>query len=434
MTTTADAAVQAAARSGFAERFGAQPDSLWSAPARVNLIGEHTDYNEGFVLPFAIDRRTVMAARTRTDRVIRVASTFSEETVETTLDAISPDTVEGWSAYPLGVIWAAHSLGASFDRATGLDLFFASDIPVGAGLSSSAALESVVALAVTELWGLGFDRQTLARVGQLTENVVVGAPTGIMDQSAVLLGEDDSAVLLDCRSLQSRVVPLGLEDEDLTIGVIDTRITHAHATGGYAARRADCERGAAELGVPSLRDLDRSDLARAEAQLDDVTFRRVRHIITENDRVLALVRTLEAEGPGAVGALLDASHTSMRDDFEISTPELDLAVDVARRVGAVGARMTGGGFGGSAIALISRSRLAELRAAELEAFDAAGYGAPEIFEVVPSAGARRLAFGAAGDPRDDLDAEAAPWSDDDTDNGTGPGSTETDSTDEGQQR
>ncbi|WP_368499866.1 galactokinase [Herbiconiux sp. A18JL235] len=374
---------------GFARHFGGAPTSLWSAPGRVNLIGEHTDYNDGFVLPFAIDRHTVMAARLRDDRLLRVSSAFTEELIEISLDELSPESISGWSAYPLGAIWAAGAFGADLERVTGIELYLVSDIPVGAGLSSSAALESVVALAVNELWELGFDRQTLAKIGQRSENVVVGAPTGIMDQSAVLLGKSDSVVLLDCRSLESSVIPLGLHDEELTIVVTDTRVEHEHATGGYAARRASCEAGAAALGVTSLRDLGVDDLARAEALLDDETFRRVRHVITENERVLETVAILRERGAGAIGTLLDASHVSMRDDFEISVPELDLAVEVARRHGAVGARMTGGGFGGSAIALIRSSQVGSLREAHLAAFAAAGYREPVVFEVTPSQGATR---------------------------------------------
>jgi galactokinase len=387
------AELDSAAVRGFAARYGQAPTSLWSAPGRVNLIGEHTDYNDGFVLPFAIDRHTVLAARLRDDRTVRVASAFADETVEIALDDLSADAVSGWSAYPLGVIWAAGVQGADLARVPGLDLYLVSDIPVGAGLSSSAALESVVALAIDELWGLGFDRRTLAVIGRRAENEAVGAPTGIMDQSAVLLGKLGSAVLLDCRSLETRVVPLGLDDEDLVIVVTDTRVEHEHATGGYAARRASCELGARVLGVPSLRDLTREDLGRAEEQLDDETFRRVRHIVTENERVLATVATLERHGAGAIGELLDASHTSMRDDFEISEPELDLSVEVARLAGAVGSRMTGGGFGGASIALIPRALAGALADAQRAAFADAGFREPVVFSVVPSEGAVRRPLG-----------------------------------------
>ncbi|MCS5495734.1 galactokinase [Cnuibacter physcomitrellae] len=381
------------ARRGFEERFGAEPTSLWAAPGRVNLIGEHTDYNDGFVLPFAIDRHTVLAVRQRDDRVVRVASAIADETVEIPLDDLAPDAVEGWSAYPLGVIWAAGRAGVDLDAVSGLDLYFVSDVPVGAGLSSSAAIECATAVAIDSLWDLRLERSSLARIGQLAENEAVGAPTGIMDQSASLLGRADSAVLLDCRSLDATVVPLGLSDEDLVIVVIDTRVSHAHATGGYADRRASCERGAAAMGVAKLRDLSSGDLGRAERILDDETFRRVRHIVTEDERVLALVRRLAESGAASVGDLLDASHASMRDDFEISVPELDRAVETARSAGAVGARMTGGGFGGSAIALVPRASAAAVGDAVRAAFAAAGFREPGIFEVVPSAGAGAVADG-----------------------------------------
>ena len=198
-------------RDGFAERYGRAADSVWSGPGRVNLIGEHTDYNDGFVLPFAINRRTVLALGRRDDRVMRVSSSLAEGIVELSLDELEPSALHGWSAYPLGVAWALGEHGADLASVAGVDIHIDSDVPVGAGLSSSAALESAVALALNETWDLGFDRRTLARVGQLAENKAVGAPTGIMDQSASLLGETDAAVFLDCRSLDSEVIPLGFD-------------------------------------------------------------------------------------------------------------------------------------------------------------------------------------------------------------------------------
>jgi galactokinase len=382
------------ASTAFRRVFGRPPSSLWSAPGRVNLIGEHTDYNDGFVLPFAIDRDTVMAAGPRNDRRIRVSTDRHHEVVEVSIEDITPDTVNGWAAYPLGVMWAAGQHGADLGRVNGLDLHFVSDIPVGAGLSSSAAIESVVAIAIDELWGLDFDRPTLARIGRQAENEAVGAPTGIMDQSAVLLGAADSAVLLDCRSLDTTIVPLGLDAAHLAIVVTDTRVEHTHVTGGYATRRASCEKGAALLGVSSLRDVNVADLPRAERRLDDETFRRVRHVVTENERVLDMVERLRNGGPADVGEILNASHASMRDDFEISIPELDLSVEVARKVGAIGARMTGGGFGGASIALIPRSLVEPLSRAQREAFADAGYRPPSVFEVTPSAGAARVRMAA----------------------------------------
>lgn len=377
------------ARAGFEAVFGRAADGLWSAPGRVNLIGEHTDYNEGFVLPFAIDRRTVVALGVRDDRRVRVASTFADELAEIDLDALAPDALGGWSAYPLGVAWAFSEFGADLGAVPGVDLFIDSDVPVGAGLSSSAAIESAVALALNDVWRLGLDRRTLARVGQRAENVAVGAPTGIMDQSASLLGQADHAVFLDCRTLESELVPLGLAEAGLAILVIDTGVKHSHATGGYGERRAACERGAAALGLSSLRDATVDDLPRAQQLLDDVTFRRIRHVITENQRVLDTVATLRAEGAVAIGELLDASHRSMRDDFEISVPELDLAVESAVAAGALGARMTGGGFGGAAIALVRLGDLSRVQVAVDNAFGEHAFGQPDTFVVTASDGAAR---------------------------------------------
>ncbi|MEV8212627.1 galactokinase [Leifsonia sp. NPDC077715] len=376
-------------RDDFAQVFGREPDGVWSAPGRVNLIGEHTDYNLGFVLPFAINRRTVAAVGVRDDRVLRVGSTFADELVEVSLDELTPEALSGWAAYPLGVAWSLGEFGADLAAVPGVDILIDSNVPVGAGLSSSAAIESAVSIALNEIWRLGLDRRTLARVGQRAENVAVGAPTGIMDQSASLLGERDAAVFLDCRSLESQIVPLGLEDAGLEILIIDTGVTHAHATGGYADRRRSCEEGARILGVEALRDVSVADLDRARELLDDVTFRRVRHIVTEDQRVLDTVRTLREEGPAAIGPLLDASHVSMRDDFEISVPELDLAVETAQANGAIGARMTGGGFGGSAIALVPSDAVSRVLVALDGAFAEHGFGQPDLFTVRASEGARR---------------------------------------------
>ncbi len=378
------------ARVGFESHFAHEPAGLWSAPGRVNLIGEHTDYNDGFVFPFAIDRRTVVALSERSDRLIRVASSFADDAIEISLDELIPENLQGWSAYPLGVAWALGHFGAQRDTMTGVEIYIDSDVPIGAGLSSSAAIESAVAVALNEVWGLGLDRRTLAKVGQLAENRAVGAPTGIMDQSASLLGETDAAVFLDCRSLDSEIIPLGFDEAGLELLIIDTRVSHSHATGGYASRRASCEKGAAALGAASLRDVSVDDLARAAELLDDETFRRVRHVVTENQRVLDTVRTLREHGPTAIGALLDASHVSMRDDFEISVAELDLAVETSRAAGAIGARMTGGGFGGAAIALTPTALIPAVEASVLAAFAAAGYGIPELFVVRAAAGAGRV--------------------------------------------
>ncbi|KAA9108125.1 galactokinase [Microbacterium rhizomatis] len=369
----------------------------WSAPGRVNLIGEHTDYNDGFVLPFAIDHRTHVALGIRGDAVIRVASTFAADAVEVRVADLptlfpSKGRVPEWAAYPLGVAWAlAATPGASIAELSGVDIAIASDVPIGAGLSSSAAIESATATALNDVWQLGLDRVALARIGRTAENEAVGAPTGIMDQMASMLGRQDAAIFLDCRSLDASVIELGFDAAGLEVLVIDTKVAHSHATGGYRERRASCELGAQIMGVPALRDLTVDDLPRAAELMDDVTFRRVRHVVTENQRVLDTVRTLRTDGAGAIGELLLASHASMRDDFEISVPELDTAVEAAMSAGAVGARMTGGGFGGAAIALVARERIDTTKDAVAAAFAASGFTAPTMFTVTPSEGARREA-------------------------------------------
>ncbi|PKI89658.1 galactokinase [Actinomycetales bacterium SN12] len=385
------------ARALFTHVTGRDPEGIWSAPGRVNLIGEHTDYNEGFVLPFAIPHRTFAAAQLRDDDRIRVASTFAEAPVEVGIDDLDrlfptatgvEPAVPEWSAYALGVAWALR-LAVTGAPARGVDIAIASDVPVGAGLSSSAAIEGAVASALNELWNLDADAVTLAQVGRRAENEAVGAPTGIMDQMASMLGRPDAATFIDCLTLETRSVPTGFTAEGLEVLVMDTRVKHAHSTGGYRERREACERGAALLGIPSLRHAGVDDLPRAAELMDDVTFRRVRHVITENQRVLDTVRTLTESGPRAIGDLLVASHASMRDDFEISVPELDLAVETALSQGAVGARMTGGGFGGAAIALVPQEDVGKIADAVTKAFPDAGFAAPHVFTVHPSDGPRR---------------------------------------------
>jgi galactokinase len=284
---------------------------------------------------------------------------------------------------------ALGEFGADLSAASGVDIYIDSAVPVGAGLSSSAAIECAVAIALDDVWHLGFDRRILAKVGQLAENKAVGAPTGIMDQSASLLGKLDCAVFLDCRSLEAAIVELGFAPAGLELLIIDTGVSHAHATGGYADRRASCELGAALMGVGSLRDIGVSDLPRAQQILDEVTFRRVRHVVTENQRVLDTVRALRESGPASIGDLLNASHVSMRDDFEISVPELDLAIETAQASGAIGARMTGGGFGGSAIALIPSDLRSRLQVAIDGAFAEHGLSQPTTFVVTAADSAFR---------------------------------------------
>lgn len=370
--------------SALAARFrtaaGRAPDGVFSAPGRVNLIGEHTDHNEGHVLPFAIDRRTAVAAARRADDVVTLCSDQEPDTpVTTTVGALRE--ARGWSAYALGTLWALDVRG-------GWDLVVGGDVPLGAGLSSSAALESAVALAVATLSGGGEpDRWALAKAGRRAENDVVGAPVGIMDQAASLLCREGAALLLDCRTYATVDVDLGLDAAGLTTVVIDTRVRHDLADGGYAARRRECQEAAAALGVPALRDAGPDDLDR----LDGVLLRRARHVVTEQARVRDVVARLRAGRPADVGPVLTASHASLRDDFGVSTPELDTAVEAACSAGALGARLVGGGFGGSVLALVDRDDVAAVTGRVTERFAAAGWPEPVVREVAPSAGARREA-------------------------------------------
>jgi galactokinase len=371
----------------FAERTGRRPDGVWAAPGRVNLIGEHTDYNAGFVLPFAIDREVVAAVGCRSDSVLRCHSLQQGAAPELTVAELGPGAVAGWSAYPLGVLWALREAGCTLP---GLDIVLDGDVPSGGGLSSSAALEGAVALAVAELTGTDLTRTELALAGQRAENDVVGAPVGVMDQMASLLGEAGSAVFLDCRSLATELVPLDVAAAGLALWVMDIRVTHAHADGEYGARRRSCERAARALGVPALRDVSTERLAGAESTLDAETFRRARHIVTENDRVLATVARLRAGDVAGIGPLLTTSHASMRDDFEISCPELDTAVEAALAAGAIGARMTGGGFGGCALGLVPTESVAAVTETVQSAFATAGFQPPNVFAVTPGPGAHRV--------------------------------------------
>jgi galactokinase len=379
----------ARASHGFEAVFGYRPGGIWSAPGRVNLIGEHTDYNEGFVLPFAIDRRTFAALAPRDDAIVRVSSSAVGGVGEFGLTSASPAVVRGWAAYPLGVAWALGQVGAGLAGLPGFDVHFVSDVPVGAGLSSSAALESSLAVALNETWQLDFDGPQLVAAAHLAENDFVGAPTGILDQSASLLSRQGAALFIDCRDGSTSPVDLRLDDYQLAVLVIDTKVKHEHVSGGYADRRASCEKAARALGVRALRDVTLGRLLAARDRLDDETYRRARHVVTEDQRVLDTVEALRAADLSAAGELMTASHRSMRDDFEISTPELDLAVEVSLTRGALGARMTGGGFGGSAIALVPVPMIPQVRRAVGSAFSERGYRAPEMFVVRPSQGARR---------------------------------------------
>ncbi|MCT2593036.1 galactokinase [Streptomyces sp. N2-109] len=385
----------------FEEVYGAAPDGVWAAPGRVNLIGEHTDYNDGFVMPLALPHTTRVHAARRDDGVLRLHSADSPgQVVELRLDALAPTGAVGWAAYPAGAAWALREAGLPVG---GADLHFESTVPTGAGLSSSAALEVSTGLALTELHGPAAQAVTapeLARLCQRAENEFVGVPCGIMDQMASACCVEGHALFLDTRDLSRRQIPFDLAALGLKLLVVDTRVKHELGDGEYAKRRAGCEEGARRLDVRALRDVPYEELDAALARVGDRAGpggaqgpelrALVRHIVTENHRVMDTVRLLEEGDTRAVGPLLTAGHASLRDDFAISCAELDLVVDTANAAGALGARMTGGGFGGSAIVLLDDALTTEVTDAIRTAFTTAGYRAPRTFEAIPSPGAHRL--------------------------------------------
>lgn len=435
----------ARARELFRTAFDAEPAGVWAAPGRVNLIGEHTDYNGGLCLPIALPHRTYAAVAPRSDRLVRLVSAQSGSTQSGSaqgadvrsvdLDAVGPvggpGEVDGWPAYVVGVAWALREAGlvdahAGSPSSSGFDVAIDSCVPFGAGLSSSAALESAVAVALDELWGLGMvgsdaGRATLAAACVRAENEIAGAPTGGMDQAASLRAQQGHALLLDCRDGSVRQVPFDLSRDGLELLVIDTRAPHQLVDGQYAQRRATCEQAARRLGVATLREV--ADLDDALARLtDDVERARVRHVVTEIGRVVDFVavagagetaageagvhpagghspsrehspfgeHSLSGERLAEAGRLFDASHESLRVDYEVTCPELDVAVAAAREAGAHGARMTGGGFGGSAIALIDAGHADEVAAAVADAFAEAGFNAPEFLVATAEVPAARV--------------------------------------------
>jgi galactokinase len=377
---------QAAVRRAFAERFGRPPEGVWAAPARVNLIGEHTDYNDGFVLPLAIDRRVTVAAARRGDDLLRLRSLEKGEQ-ELRLAEVGPGTVRGWAAYAAGPLWALAQDGTEVG---GLDLVLTSDVPIGSGLSSSAAVECATLLAASDLYGGPDDRARLAAIALRGENDVVGVPCGIMDQMAALACRAAHVLLLDCRSLEADQVPFAPADAGLALLVVDTRVSHALADGAYAERRADCEQAAGILGVAALRDATGADLDAARDRLGELRWRRARHVVGENARVLEVAALLRAGRPEAIGDALLASHASLRDDYQVSAPELDAAVEAAVAAGALGARMTGAGFGGCALALVPAGAAGDVGKAVAAAFADRGFREPAVFAARPADGAGRV--------------------------------------------
>ena len=381
----------------FKARFGGAPDGVWLAPGRANLMGEHTDYNDGFVLPFALSQATTAAAARRTDgRLLLCSRQEPDGVLEIALDGLAPGAVTGWGAYAAGVAWALRSAGY---QVPGACIAIDSDVPTGAGLSSSAALECATALALTELDGVPVPRGELAAIARRAENEFVGVPSGIMDQSASLLSQAGHALLLDCRSLDRSQVPFDPAAAGSRLLLINTRARHHLGDGGYGRRRAECEEAARLLGVSSLRNVtDVDDTARLA---DPVLRRRARHVVTDDQRVLqvtALLRGSPGDLGGSdrpdtyreIGRLLTQAHASLRDDFEISWPEADAAVEAALAAGALGARMMGGGFGGCVLALVPEAASGPVRGAVSEAYARQGWTAPEFLDAVPSDHARRL--------------------------------------------
>ena len=368
----------------FLETFGEEPDLIAAAPGRVNLIGEHIDYSEGFVLPFAIKDRTNVAIRKREDSTVRIASAQRRNKVVTVdINNVKPGLKGEWERYALGVLW---SMGLK----TGVDLMIDGHVPLGAGLSSSAALECSVATAVNHLFDMGFSLEDLARLTQKAENQYVGVPCGIMDQSVSLMATTGSALLLDCRDLSTRNIPFDVASSGLELLIIDTQAHHALTDGGYAERRASCESVAAKLGIKSMRELSMTQLDSAKESLTQVEYVRARHAVSEMQRVLDCVEALSKSNFVKVGELINQSHASLRDDYTVSCPELDTAVDAALAAGALGSRMVGGGFGGSAIALIEASKTEETIKAVEKAFADKKFKAPRFFTSLPSQGAELL--------------------------------------------
>lgn len=377
-------------RDRFRAAFGREAEGAWSAPGRVNLIGEHTDYNGGASLPFAIDRRARIAVGLREDRLARIGTSQADGLVSLGIGGVVDGTTRptGWSAYVLGVVWALGEV-ASLEAVPGFDAWIDSDVPIGVGVSSSAALEAAVCVALDELWGLGIDRQTMVRVCQRAENVVAGAPTGVLDQSAALLATPDAGVLLDFADGTHRQIPLGFGDAGLAVLVMDSTLRHDHTTGGYRERRAECERAAALAGVGRLAQLPPESVAGFEGRMPGTEFRRMRHVVTDTARCLETARLLEADDPRAIGPLLTESHASLRDDFEVSLPAIDRAVEAAVDAGAYGARLTGGGFGGASIALVDAAEADRIGTEVADAVERSGFPRPAVFPVRASGGAGR---------------------------------------------
>ena len=370
--------------SKFQELFGAAPEVVAVAPGRVNLVGEHVDFLDGFVLPFAIKDVTTAAISRNSDSIIRVASMQRDgEIFKIPVAELEPLTGEPWTRYPIGVVW---SLGIK----SGLNILIDGQVPLGAGLSSSAALESSVATALNHLFDLKISKPNLSLAAQKAENIYVGMPCGIMDQSVSIMANEGFALLLDCRDLSTQDIEFNIEPAGLELLVIDTQVHHALVDGGYAERRASCEKAVSVLGITSLRDISVEDFVARKSELDPVTYIRAFHAVTEMRRVLDGVAALKANDFETFGKIVTECHQSLRDNYTVSCPELDVAADTALKYGSLGSRMIGGGYGGSAISLNKKSDTEKIKVEIRKAFEANGFIAPRFFTSLPSAGARVL--------------------------------------------
>ena len=387
----------------FREYF-AEPAGVWSAPGRVNLIGEHVDYAGGICLPFALSQRTYVAAALNHDGVYRVVSQFGAENTqaetmhaEIAMDQVCPGYPDNWAGYVVGTVWAAGL------EVPGLDIAIVSDVPVGAGLSSSAALECSVALAAANLSKTSIDRTALMNAAIRTENEVVGASTGGLDQRIALFAEPGHALAIDFATDSTHQVPFQIADRGLAVLITNTNAPHSLADGQYASRRAVVDGVTADLGVESLRYADNAEAESARwaeantpegvdaAAWQATVGKRVRHIVSEIARTATAIEQLRAGDLAGFGESMQASHASLRDDYEVSVAQLDVSVDVAMEHGALGARMTGGGFGGSSIALLPSENVEQAAEAIARAFAEAGFAEPEFAVALPGAGARREA-------------------------------------------
>lgn len=372
-------------RAGFWADFNTTPDLIVRAPGRVNLIGEHTDYNDGFVLPMAIDRAVWLALRPRADRRVVIRSLEQVQPTDFFLDEILY-AAEGWSEYVKGMAFMLQEAGYDL---SGWEGVLSSDVPIGSGLSSSAALEMAVGCAFAAVSKFPFDGVQMAKLGQKTENEWVGANTGIMDQMISANGRAGYALMIDCRDLSTQAIPL---PENTVIVIMDTMTRHSHTDSGYNERRESCEQAAAYFGVSHLRDVSSAEFQARSAGLDDVTRRRARHIITENQRVLDAVQAMKAGNAVTLGILMNASHASLCQDFEVTNDALDMMAEIALgQTGCYGARMTGGGFGGCAVALVNTDLAEDFATAVAQQYQTTTGLKPLVYICAATAGAGLVA-------------------------------------------